>query len=121
MQPFHHARNGADSPSGIRPDRQLDLGRSALLVCRRFFLTDTQPVALCEGYYPVDIAIGMAIARRRQIKDGGQVLMDTRQGRSTAGSLGGLRTRSPGCRTAATPRLWAPRRAYRWSWSLQHR
>jgi hypothetical protein len=79
MQPFHHARNGADSPRGIRPDRQLDLGASALLVCRRFFLTDTQPVALCQSYYPAGIAVGMAIARRRKIKDGAQVLMDTRQ------------------------------------------
>jgi hypothetical protein len=80
MQPFHHARNGADSPRGIRPDRQLDLGGCALLVCRRFFLTDTQPVALCESYNPADVAIGMAIARRRKIKGGGaQVLMDTRQ------------------------------------------
>jgi hypothetical protein len=34
---------------------------------------------LCESYYPADVAIGMAIARRRKIKDGAQVLMDTRQ------------------------------------------
>lgn len=50
---------------------RLDLDQDAsVVVRRRLFLVDRQPVALCDSYYPAELAEGTVIAEHRRIKGG---------------------------------------------------
>jgi GntR family transcriptional regulator len=47
---------------------RLDINEGSPVVIRqRLFLIDSQPVALCDSYYPADMAEGTAIAEDRRI------------------------------------------------------
>ncbi|MBO2455380.1 GntR family transcriptional regulator [Actinomadura barringtoniae] len=58
-----------EAPVDARRRLELDEGAS-VVVRRRLFLADGQPVALCSSYYPADMAAGTPIAEHRKIKGG---------------------------------------------------
>jgi GntR family transcriptional regulator len=60
---------------------RLDINEGSPVVIRqRLFLIDGQPVALCDSYYPADMAQGTAIAEPRKIKGGVHALIEDASG-----------------------------------------
>lgn len=78
---------------------QLDLDDQAPVVLRRrLFLVNDQPVALCDSYYPLDLAAGTPIADHERIKGGVHALIEDPQGpirRRVSRSVDNLVARMP--------------------------
>ncbi|HEX5406387.1 MAG TPA: GntR family transcriptional regulator [Pseudonocardiaceae bacterium] len=68
---------GATSEVAIRLD--LEEGEP-VVVRRRLFLVEEQPVALCDSYYPAAIALGTAIAEPQKIRGGVHKLIEDPSG-----------------------------------------
>ncbi|HEV2373615.1 MAG TPA: GntR family transcriptional regulator [Streptosporangiaceae bacterium] len=68
---------GASAEVAIR----LNVGEdSPVVVRRRVFLVEGQPAALCDSYYPADMAAGTAIERPERIRGGVYALIEDPQG-----------------------------------------
>ena len=81
---------------------------SPVVVRRRVFLADGEPVALCDSYYPVDLADGTPIAKDRRIRGGVHALIEDPSGpirRRIARSIDDLVSRMPTPQEAASLRL----------------
>lgn len=78
---------------------RLDLDEGApVVVRRRLFLIDGQPVALCDSHYPAALAEGTAIAEHRRIKGGVHAVIEDPLGpirRRVARSVDDLVARMP--------------------------
>ncbi len=60
---------------------RLEMDDDALVVVRRrLFLVEDQPVARCDSYYPAAIAAGTAIAEPRRIRGGALAVIEDPQG-----------------------------------------
>jgi GntR family transcriptional regulator len=71
---------------------------SSVVVRRRLFLVDDQPVAFCDSYYPADMAAGTAIAEPRRIPGGVHKVIEDPDGpirRLVARSVDELVSRMP--------------------------
>ncbi len=69
-----------------------------VIVRRRLFLVDDQPVALCDSYYPTTMAEGTAIAEPRRVRGGALAVIEDPTGpigRTAARSLDELTSRMP--------------------------
>ena len=53
---------------------------SPVVLRRRVFLADGEPVALCDSYYPADLADGTPIAKDRRIRGGVHALIEDPSG-----------------------------------------
>lgn len=77
----------------------LDIDELALVVVRRrLFLVEEQPVALCDSYYPAAMAQGTAIAEPRRIPGGALAVIEDPAGpisRTAARSVDELTSRMP--------------------------
>ncbi|MGH3688244.1 MAG: GntR family transcriptional regulator [Pseudonocardiaceae bacterium] len=65
---------------------------------RRLFLMEDQPVSLCDSYYPADMAVGTAIAERRLVGGGALAVIEDPAGpirRMAARSVDELTSRMP--------------------------
>jgi GntR family transcriptional regulator len=81
---------------------------SPVVVRRRLFLADGEPVALCDSYYPPDLADGTPLAKDRRIRGGVHALMEDPSGpirRRIARSIDDLISRMPTPQEAASLRL----------------
>lgn len=81
---------------------------SPVVVRRRVFLADAEPVALCDSFYPVGLADGTPIAQARKIRGGVHALIEDPSGpirRRIARSIDDLVSRMPTPREAATLHL----------------
>ena len=79
-----------------------------MVVRRRVFLADGEPVALCDSYYPADLADGTPIAKDRRIRGGVHALIEDPSGpirRRIARSIDDLVSRMPTPHEAASLRL----------------
>jgi GntR family transcriptional regulator len=78
---------------------RLDLDDSAdVVVRRRRFLVDGQPIALCDSYYPAEFVAGTAIADHRRVRGGVHALIEDPEGpikRRVARSVDDLKARMP--------------------------
>ncbi|MGQ0777699.1 MAG: GntR family transcriptional regulator [Pseudonocardiales bacterium] len=78
---------------------RLDLDENApVIVRRRLFLVDDQPVALCDSYYPAAMAEGTAIAEPGRISGGALAVIEDPAGpirRMAARSVDELTSRMP--------------------------
>ena len=78
---------------------RMEIEESApVIVRRRLFLVDDQPVALCDSYYPADLAAGTAIAEAARIRGGALAVIEDPAGpirRSVARSVDELTSRMP--------------------------
>jgi GntR family transcriptional regulator len=71
---------------------------SPVVVRRRVFLAEGEPVALCDSYYPVELAGGTPIAKARKIRGGVHALIEDSSGpirRRIARSIDDLVSRMP--------------------------
>ncbi len=68
-------------------------GRS--VVRRRLFVVNDEPVALCDSYYPVEIADGTPLAERENIEGGAYRLIEDEFGRRLQRSVDELEARMP--------------------------
>ena len=60
---------------------RLDVNEGArVTVRRRLFLVNHEPVALCDSYYPVEMARGTALAKPERIPGGAYGLIEDRAG-----------------------------------------
>jgi GntR family transcriptional regulator len=81
---------------------------SPVVVRRRVFLADGEPVALCDSYYPLRIAEGTPIAKPRKIRGGVHALIEDPAGpirRRIARSVDDLIGRMPTPQEAESLRL----------------
>jgi GntR family transcriptional regulator len=81
---------------------------SPVVVRRRLFLADGEPVALCDSYYPPDLADGTPLAKDRGIRGGVHALIEDPSGpirRRIARPLDDLVSRMPTPQEAASLRL----------------
>jgi GntR family transcriptional regulator len=81
---------------------------SPVVVRRRAFLADGEPVALCDSYYPVELADGTPIGKDRKIRGGVHALIEDPSGsigRRIARSIDDLVSRMPTPQEAASLRL----------------
>ncbi len=81
---------------------------SPVVVRRRVFLADGEPVALCDSYYPAGLADGTPIAEARKIRGGVHALIEDPAGpirRRIARSIDDLVSRMPTPQEAAALRL----------------
>lgn len=86
-----------DAPAEVAMRLDLDQG-AAVVLRRRLFLVDSQPVALCDSYYPASMASGTAIAELRKIKGGVHAVIEDQDGpirRRIARSVDDLTARMP--------------------------
>jgi GntR family transcriptional regulator len=78
---------------------RLDLDEDVTVVVRRrLFLVDDQPIALCDSFYPASIASGTAIAEHHRIRGGVHRVIEDPSGpirRSIARSVDELIARMP--------------------------
>jgi GntR family transcriptional regulator len=78
---------------------RLDLGEGALVVVRRrLFLANGQPVAFCDSYYPADLVVGTPLAEFRKIKGGAHAVIEDPGGpirRQVSRSVDDLVSRMP--------------------------
>lgn len=78
---------------------RLDLDEGASVVLRRrLFFVDGQPVAFCDSYYPADLAAGTVIGERRKVKGGVHAVIEDPNGpirRRVARSVDDLAARMP--------------------------
>lgn len=86
-----------DAPAEVAA--RLDVDEQALVIVRRrLFLVEDQPVALCDSYYPAAMAQGTAIAEPRRIRGGALAVIEDPQGpirRTAARSVDELTSRMP--------------------------
>jgi GntR family transcriptional regulator len=81
---------------------------SPVVVRRRVFLADAEPVALCDSYYPTGLAEGTPIAQARKIRGGVHAIIEDPSGpicRRIARSIDDLVSRMPTPQEAAALRL----------------
>lgn len=81
---------------------------SPVVVRRRVFLADAEPVALCDSYYPAGLADGTPITQARKIRGGVHALIEDPAGpirRRIARSIDDLVSRMPTPQEAAALRL----------------
>ena len=81
---------------------------SPVVVRRRLFLADGEPVALCDSYYPPDLADGTPLTKDRRIRGGAHALIEDPSGpirRRIARSIDDLVSRMPTPHEAASLRL----------------
>jgi len=81
---------------------------SLVVVRRRLFLADGEPVALCDSYYPAGLAEGTPIAQERKIRGGVHALIEDPAGpvrRRIARSVDDLTSRMPTPGEAAALKL----------------
>jgi GntR family transcriptional regulator len=81
---------------------------SLVVVRRRVFLADAEPVALCDSYYPIELADGTPIAQARKIRGGVHAIIEDPSGpirRRIARSIDDLASRMPTPQEAASLRL----------------
>jgi GntR family transcriptional regulator len=81
---------------------------SPVMVRRRVFFADGEPVALCDSYYPVELAEGTPIAKARKIRGGVHAVIEDPSGpirRRIARSVDDLVSRMPTPQEAASLRL----------------
>jgi GntR family transcriptional regulator len=81
---------------------------SPVVVRRRVFLADGEPVALCDSYYPAELANGTPIAQARKIRGGVHALIEDPSGpirRRIARSVDDLVSRMPTPQEATALRL----------------
>ena len=81
---------------------------SPVVVRRRVFLADAEPVALCDSYYPAGLAEATPIAQARKIRGGVHALIEDPAGpirRRIARSIDDLVSRMPTPQEAAALRL----------------
>jgi len=81
---------------------------SPVVVRRRLFLADGEPVALCDSYYPPDLADGTPLAKDRRIRGGVHALIEDPLGpirRRIARSIDDMVSRMPTPQEAASLRL----------------
>lgn len=87
----------ADAPPEVAG--RLGLEENEVVVVRkRLFLADGQPVSLCDSYYPVELAQAPAILEARRVKGGVHALIEDPAGpirRRISGSLDSLTSRMP--------------------------
>lgn len=89
------------STIGAPPEVAMHLGveeNTPVVVRRRLFLVEDQPVALCDSYYPADLAVGTAIAEPRLIRGGALAVIEDPAGpirRTAARSVDELTSRIP--------------------------
>ncbi len=79
-----------------------------VVVRRRVFLADGGPVALCDSYYPIELADGTPIAQARKIRGGVHAIIEDPSGpirRRIARSIDDLVSRMPTPQEAASLRL----------------
>jgi GntR family transcriptional regulator len=79
-----------------------------VVVRRRVFLADGEPVALCDSYYPAGLAEGTPIAQARKIRGGVHALIEDPSGpiqRRIARSIDDLVSRMPTPQEAESLRL----------------
>ncbi len=79
-----------------------------VVVRRRVFLADGGPVALCDSYYPIELADGTPIAQARKIRGGVHAIIEDPSGpirRRIARSIDNLVSRMPTPQEAASLRL----------------
>jgi GntR family transcriptional regulator len=72
--------------------------RSPVIVRRRIFLLEDLPVALCDSYYPADLAAGTPIERPGRIRGGVYALIEDPDGpvrRQVARSVDDVTARMP--------------------------
>ena len=68
---------------------RLGVDRGApVVVRRRLFLVNDEPVALCDSYYPSELAEGTALAEPENIEGGAYRLIEE-TGRARAATVGG--------------------------------
>jgi GntR family transcriptional regulator len=81
---------------------------SPVVVRRRVFLADAEPVALCDSYYPTGLADGTPIAQSQKIRGGVHAVIEDPAGpirRRIARSIDDLVSRMPTPQEAAALRL----------------
>ena len=81
---------------------------SPVVVRRRVFFADGEPVALCDSYYPFDLADGTPIVKARRIRGGVHALIEDPAGpvrRRIARSVDDLISRMPTPQEAESLRL----------------
>lgn len=86
---------GAPAEVALRLD--VDEG-DRVVVRRRLFLVDGQPVAFCDSYYPAELAEGTVIAKRRKVSGGVHAVIEDPCGpirRRVARSVDELVSRMP--------------------------
>jgi GntR family transcriptional regulator len=86
-----------EAPEEIAQRLDLDTN-DAVVVRRRLFIADGTPVAICDSYYPADLAEGTAIAENRKVKGGVYRIIEDPCGpirRQIARSLEDLVSRMP--------------------------
>lgn len=77
QSPEQRLLNVTTVPAAPEIALRLDIDEGAGVVLRqRIFLIDGHPVALCDSYYPADLARGTAIAEHRKIKGGVHALIE---------------------------------------------
>lgn len=85
------------APDDVALRLDIDEG-GPVVVRRRVFLIDQEPVALCDSYYPADLAQGTVIAGHRRIKGGVHAFIEDPAGpiqRKVTRSIDELMSRMP--------------------------
>ncbi len=81
QRPAQRLLEVATVPAPAEVSLRLDLDDDApVVVRRRLFLVEDQPVALCDSYYPAGLASGTAIAEPRLIRGGALAVIEDPQG-----------------------------------------
>lgn len=94
----------AEAPPDVALRLELSAG-THVVIRQRLFLIDSQPVALCDSYYPEDLVGGTAIAQFRRIKGGVHALIEDASGpirRKVSRSIDELAARMPTPTEAST-------------------
>jgi GntR family transcriptional regulator len=99
QRPEQQIRSVATVPAPADVAMRLNLDEdSPVVVRRRVFLLEGQPVALCDSYYPAEWASGTAIARPERVRGGVYALIEDPDGpirREIARSVDDLVARMP--------------------------
>ncbi|MFF0578817.1 GntR family transcriptional regulator [Streptosporangium saharense] len=67
------------APQEIAERLEVDEG-TTVLVRRRLFMVDDEPMQLCDGYYPLDLVAGTAIEEKRKIRGGAHLVIEDPDG-----------------------------------------
>jgi GntR family transcriptional regulator len=109
QQPLQRLLEVSTVPVPAEAALRLDLDEgTSVVVRRRLFLIDDQPVALCDSYYPASMAAGTAIAEPHLIRGGVHSVIEDRDGpirRQIARSVDELIARMPSAEEAEQLRL----------------
>ncbi|MGH3825916.1 MAG: GntR family transcriptional regulator [Pseudonocardiaceae bacterium] len=72
-------------PAPVEIAERLNVPRGVpVIVRRRLFVVDGEPMQLCDGYYPTDVFRGTAVAEPRRIKGGVHAIIEDPEGRIRA-------------------------------------